>query len=314
MKMSEIAVIVPVHNRKEITLKFLNQITKIHEDNLRLDTIIIDDGSTDGTSEAISKQYPNVTLLKGDGNLWWTGAIKLGIEHALQRNYPAVLIMNDDVEMDQNFLHEMLVVSREHPLALINSVILNKNKDGQEVIITAGYKTKGWLEDFYAQFADEHYRELNLPDSIECELLSGASLLIPTVVFKTIGNFDDAKFPHGFGDLEFTLRASKAGYHCLTATKSLVYTEQNQNYPNRYLIHSTRLSFIKNILGGRKSKYGYGIIGLYQLSYMHRSRLTGTIYFARRLLGLGRKLLMKLILPNNILRKIINEKNLVENN
>ena len=45
---------------------------------------MIDDGSSDNTSNIVNKKFPDVILIKGDGNLWWSGATNLGIRFAME--------------------------------------------------------------------------------------------------------------------------------------------------------------------------------------------------------------------------------------
>ncbi len=53
-------------------------------DLARYHTVVIDDGSTDGTADAIRRKHPEIHIISGDGNLWWTGAIVLGMRFAIQ--------------------------------------------------------------------------------------------------------------------------------------------------------------------------------------------------------------------------------------
>ncbi|MFP3345185.1 glycosyltransferase, partial [Halomonas sp. SIMBA_159] len=85
--------IIPVHNRKNITLKCLETLKQCGDLD-RYYTIVVDDGSTDGTSEAITNLYPEVTILTGDGNLWWTGAIRKGMEYAYERGAEYFIWLN----------------------------------------------------------------------------------------------------------------------------------------------------------------------------------------------------------------------------
>ena len=48
-----------------------------------VDYLIVDDGSNDGTQQIVKETYPEVEILSGDGNLWWTGAMHLGVEYIL---------------------------------------------------------------------------------------------------------------------------------------------------------------------------------------------------------------------------------------
>ena len=79
-----VEIVTPVHNRKEITLQCLKSLSKINQEGLDVHIIVVDDGSTDGTSEAIESRYPEVEVIKGDGNLWYTEGTNVGVRAALK--------------------------------------------------------------------------------------------------------------------------------------------------------------------------------------------------------------------------------------
>ena len=81
-----VEIVAPVHNRRDITLQCLRSLARINKDGLDVHIIIVDDGSTDGTSEAIAKQFPDVEIVKGDGNLCFTEGTNVGVRAALERN------------------------------------------------------------------------------------------------------------------------------------------------------------------------------------------------------------------------------------
>jgi GT2 family glycosyltransferase len=302
--MMNIAVIIPVHNRKEITLNFLKQFVAISTslDEVCFSIIIVDDGSTDGTSERIAERYPEVTILRGNGNLWWTGAVRKGAEFALQGGFDSVLIMNDDLDLDKNVLSELLKVYRKYPGALVSSIKLDTLSGTRERIITAGARVVGLLGQMKPLHTGEPYTT-SIGETLECEMLTGSSLLIPVKVFGRIGLFDDKKFPHHWGDFEFTRRASLAGFRCLVATRSKVYTQYNPNYALPYLLTSTRREYLRNLFDSRK--YFYGFKSTAKASYMHKNFCAGTIVFLKGLLGLSKRIALKIVLPNRILKKIM---------
>ena len=75
------------------------------EDQIKI--IVIDDGSTDGSTKWIKKNYSDIIILKGRGELWWSGAVNLGIKHALnnlKKEY--ILLWNIDTKPErQYFMH-----------------------------------------------------------------------------------------------------------------------------------------------------------------------------------------------------------------
>jgi GT2 family glycosyltransferase len=296
----KIAVIVPVFNRREITLNYLKQMGRLSHAGAELSFLVVDDASTDGTTDAIRKQYPDVIVLQGTGDLWWTGAINVGVKYALQNSYEAVLIMNDDLGLDNNFLTHLLKVSEDNPGSLVSSVTVHKDEEGREELLTCGFKRSGFFYDIRTLHAGEPYSD-NLDKVVRCDLLTGASLFVPISVFKKIGIFDNQKFPHNWGDFEFTLRASLNGFPCLVATRSKVFTEYNPNYPSLYLFLSTRKQYLKNLFNYTKFMYGFRAIRT--TSYMHRPFWLGTLLYARRLVGLLKLVVIKLFLPREQLRR-----------
>src|SRR6266567_5032327 len=93
----KISIITPIHNGVEYTIEYLESLSKVEYSNYEI--IIIDDGSTDGSSEIIARDFPQVRLLKGDGNLWWSGGTNMGIRDALARGTDLILTMNNDVKI-----------------------------------------------------------------------------------------------------------------------------------------------------------------------------------------------------------------------
>lgn len=304
-ELKKLAVIVPVHNRREITLTCLRQMREISAKHVHLSLVIVDDGSVDGTAEAIRSRYPNIVILKGDGNLWWTGGINMGVKYVLDKGFDYALFLNDDLTLDVDFLDEVLRVASSYPEALVSSIKLNRGADGVDRIITAGIKVTGFLREMRIIHEGEQYRS-DLPDIIECDMLTGASMLVPTSVFKVIGLLDQNKFPHHWGDLEFSHRASLAGFRCLTATRSRIYTEHNPNYPAPFFINSSRIAYLRSLFNSKRHIHGF--VGLWRSSYMHRNVVIGTIAYLRRLAGLVKRVVMKLFLPNSLLREIVKEK------
>src|SRR5258708_10518044 len=102
-----IEILSPVRKRREMTLQSLRSLERVDYKGLEIHKIIIDDGSTDGTSEAIKEYFPNVEIIYGDGNLWCSGAANLGIQRALEYDPDYILLINDDTVFDSNFLQAM---------------------------------------------------------------------------------------------------------------------------------------------------------------------------------------------------------------
>jgi glycosyltransferase involved in cell wall biosynthesis len=71
------------------------------ETDLRARVVLVDDGSTDGTAEAVQRAVPDVEIVRGTGDLYWAGGMRLAIAVARQQGHPDILLMiNDDFEAD----------------------------------------------------------------------------------------------------------------------------------------------------------------------------------------------------------------------
>lgn len=219
-----IYIIVPVFNRKALTATFLRCLRR--QTFRTFQTIIVDDGSTDGTGDLIAQQFPEVNLLRGDGSLWWTGATNVGIRYALQfaSDQDAILVINDDVEIDPDYLEVLHKIWTTTPKALIGSLVVDIANP--EMIVDGGRLMNRWTAKF--KTLNVHRRHSDFPSgySVDVALLTGWGTLIPATVFKEIGLFDDKHFQQ-CGDTELTVRARQAGYRLLVHYDPVIKVHTN---------------------------------------------------------------------------------------
>ena len=215
----KIYIVIPVHNRKALTERFLDCLAKQTFRNWT--AIVVDDGSTDGTSELIAAKFPDVCLLRGDGSLWWTGAVNAGIRHALLEASPqdAVLIINDDLEIDPVYLDRLYAVWQSTRKTLIGSVVVPI--DDPDRIYYGGERLDRWLAKSRWLNAGKRLSEFSRDHRVEVSVLNGMGTLIPTPVFRDVGLYDDRHFQQ-CGDTELPARASNAGYSLIVAYDAVV--------------------------------------------------------------------------------------------
>lgn len=207
--MKEIAVLLTCHNRKEKTincLKSFYQAVNLSSRELKFDIYLVDDGSIDGTSEAISKHFPEINLIMGLGDLFWARGIRLAWETALKkdRNYDSFLLLNDDVILLENFLigllstHKYCLEQFKQPGIYVSSttdLTNSKISYGGSLIIHKGIKIKAI--------------RINPSDfPVLCSMANANILMVSKAVVKQIGILDP-KYIHRFADYDYTLRASR---------------------------------------------------------------------------------------------------------
>lgn len=215
-------IIIPVYNRKQLTRNCLLSLRK--QTFLNFTTVVIDDGSSDGTTEMIKKEFSEVVLLNGDGNLWWTGATNIGVKYVLENAAKAdyILTLNDDTIIQPNYLETLIVCASNHQRSLIGSIAL-KNID-RMTIEDGGVKINWFTAKFKFLARGNKYKIIvnEEPSVTPVDVLSGRGTLIPIETFHEIGLYDFLRLPHYGADYEFSHRAKKNGYNLFINYKSTV--------------------------------------------------------------------------------------------
>ena len=196
-------VLIPAHNERENVFKLLECIRK--QSYRDFSVVLVDDGSTDETVDFVRKGFPEVKILKGNGNLWWTGANFLGIDFIFKiaKTDDFILLLNNDLTIQKDYVEKLVEASLENGRAVVGSTTVDCSNPAN---LTAGM----WM--------DKSLRiEVNRdPNAIhrtkidkEVDVLSGRGTLVPIEVFQKIGNFNKRKLPHYGADNEFFIRKRK---------------------------------------------------------------------------------------------------------
>lgn len=198
---SRIAVLMTVHNRKQVTLSCLEALYKSHLNGCRFDVYMTDDGCTDGTPEAVMSYFPDVRILPGDGSLFWNRGMHKAWTAAAGVGYDYYLWLNDDTVLFVDSIQRLLdCSSRYEDKALIVGATCSSD-DSEEV--TYG----GWIDG----------RLLGLSkDDQECDTISGNIVLVPQFIFDILG-YNDPYYRHSTGDTDYGLRAKEKGLSVICA-------------------------------------------------------------------------------------------------
>ncbi len=221
-----ISVVIPVHNRLDYTRQCLNCLIAQTYRDFRI--IVVDDGSTDGTDLMIETEFPEVVLIKGDGNLWWTEATNVGIRYAMKQTDGDgphfVLTLNDDTIVQPDYLQSMLDAYQTHKPCLIGSVSVDsENPERLEYAGSAFELYTAGGRHLAEDYQNSYSTLISRADHVESQSLPGRGTLIPMEVFAKVGLFNAEKYAHYMADIEFSIRARKAGYRLIVDAKSIVY-------------------------------------------------------------------------------------------
>lgn len=217
-----VVAVVPAFNRCEKTLRFLREFPKVDYPNKRV--VICDDGSTDNTYQNIRLNFPDVEVMRGDGNLWWSGGTNMAIRRALELGADFILTINDDAWMEPDFLTHMVRIARQNPKYIVGCRIHRQDHTDRIWSIGTTEVYKGY-ELFSLNFWDQRWDSIKdrLQDPYPVATMPGNGVLIPRSVFETVGYYDAEHMPQYHADSDLLLRARKLGYQPVISLKSVLY-------------------------------------------------------------------------------------------
>lgn len=292
-----ISIVIPIHNRFELTCKgitslfqAINYYKNEDREKYRISVVVVDDGSIDGSSKWIMENYPNIHLLEGDGNLWWTGSINKGARYAIEQiKAEYVILWNDDtlcdikyfLELaklfdDAKFIEKSIMASKifwiDKKNQLFNYGCYYSQKSGKKYIIGLNDFDSGQFEDI-----------------IQIQWSGGMGTIIPKHILIKTKYFDSEHFPQYHADIDFFLRAGKLGYKAYAVPTLKIYNNRE----------STGISKTKNLNDLMKVLFSnhsnYNIYQNYFFNLRHANSVLSWLNFFLKYLSLSTKSIWAII-------------------
>jgi GT2 family glycosyltransferase len=195
---------------------------KTQEVDANIIIVIINDGSTDGTDEYLSTQA-DVVELKGDGTLFWGGAMERGLQYALPlcNDVDYVIFLNNDTWFAPGYIDALRRASAMNSNAAAGSMIYDEHSSpplvsvGARVDVTRMRVTDIIDELPLSERSDP--AQFYFPDA-----LSGRGTLFPAQLFKKYGTLRPRLLPHYFADYELSMRFRRHGVSLVVSHDSIV--------------------------------------------------------------------------------------------
>ena len=249
-----LSIVIPVHNGLNYTKNCIKSLINNLEQDLysrpKVEIVVIDDGSTDGTSGWLKDEYPMVHVLRGSGDLWWSGGINKGVYFALNElKSDYILWWNNDILPAENYFHELFqIIEKSQPGVLIGSKIFVLDQDNLIWGMGGRFNPKNGDRFMYGEMQPDN----NLfQKPFEVDWFPGMGTAIHKSVFETIGFLDEKNFPQYHGDSDYTFRARKAGFKLIAFNQLRI---KNDN-TNTGIKHQGSLKYLYQSLTGIKSNY-----------------------------------------------------------
>lgn len=207
---ARLCAVLACHNRRGLTLACLRALLLSHEAAgglaaCTLSAVLVDDGSSDGTANAVREAFPWVTVIEADGSLYWCRAMHRALAHPLARAADFQLWLNDDTVLHPEALARLLR----------QEAALRAGAPDQPLIVV-GCVGQGDQPSYGGRCAVSRWRRTHWPLVAPAAVaqaihtMDGNLVLVNAAAARRVGNLD-AAFEHAMGDHDYALRARALG-------------------------------------------------------------------------------------------------------
>lgn len=212
-------------NDAENTLACLHSIHELDYPSFRV--VVVDNGSIDGSDQAIRQAFPQIDLLSNDRNLGFAGGANVGLEYARRQGAAYVLLINNDTILDSRLLTELVTFAEGHPQAGLIAPKIYFHHD-PTLVWAAG----AWLARFPPRVKMIGWGERDHPrfDVLrQVDYITGCALLIRREVMDSVGLFDPIYWPIYHEDYDYCARVIKAGWQIWYVPAARMWHKDSQS-------------------------------------------------------------------------------------
>ena len=272
---NKVAIIIVNWKQYELTKSCLSTLKSSKFNDFQI--ILIDNESNQKDLKNLKNQFDQVKTFTSEKNLGFTGANNIGINYAIKNQFEYVMLLNNDTEIDKNFINPLLEAFQKYnKLGAVQPVIMNFYQNKK--VWNAG----GNLNKFFG-----YTSVIKKPKYINRKIdwITGCCILIKTVVIKKVGLLDENFFAY-YEDVDWSIRIKKAGYDLAVVKSSLIYhhgskASKNESSEGTLSPFVHYLNIRNHIFLLRKNKDIFNSFGI--LVFQFFKILSYSLYFTIRL-------------------------------
>lgn len=210
-----VTVVIPTMNRKEALLRLLGSVRDCDYPRDRIEVIVVDNASADGTAGAVREAFPDVTLLRQDRNVFCGGARAVG-EAASHGDF--VFYVDDDNVLDAKCISELVRMMASDPSVGIAAPLMTTLRKPDEIWCAGG--TVDWWGRVSYLHAGEHVGSARSAGVIEATFFPNAYMTRGDLARRDVQH-DAVAFPHNWNEPDFACRVRRQGKRAVTVTSAL---------------------------------------------------------------------------------------------
>lgn len=226
--MLNIAVLMACHNRKALTVRILKQLEEAaaRHGDLQTTTFLVDDASSDGTADEVSRQFPNVALVEGSGSLFWNRGMVLAFKTArtARQDWDYYLLLNDDLDLDVDAF--ATVIRDCHTRNATTPTIMVGLVRGPDGEITYG----GFAR--HSRCKPMRVRRVGVrqDEAVPADTFNANFVVLPAPLMEALDGLDPS-FHHAYGDIDLGFRATALDATILVHNRSVGITPAHPTPP-----------------------------------------------------------------------------------
>jgi len=226
LRAPKIFVILLNWNGKKDTLECLASLQKIKTP--RFQTVIADNGSTDGSVNDLRQAYPQIPIIETGANLGFAGGNNVAIEWALTKHADWIFLLNNDTTVDPNVLSALLEAADTDLKPKILGAKIYRYHDPHRIDHLGG-KWNGKIAEFESSSSGQIDDDISYETMEKVDYACGAALFIHRSVFETIGLLEPRFFLF-WEETDFCRRAQRAGFDTWTAPKAKIWHKVSSSF------------------------------------------------------------------------------------
>ncbi len=260
--MTKVFIIILNWNQPKLTIECLESVMKLRTNNYELRTVIVDNGSTDGSVEKLNAKKANVKweieVIETGKNLGFAAGNNIGIKYAMEHGADYVVLLNNDTEIHANLIEGLLKTFEENPKAgavspkiyFAKGFEFHKDRysasDLGKVIWYAGGRLD-WNNIYGSNHGVDEVDKGQFEKARETDFATGCCMILPRSVIEKVGMLDEKYYLY-MEDADWCQRINNAGYKVFYSPCGHLWHKVSQSSGigselNDYFITRNRLLF-----------------------------------------------------------------------
>jgi GT2 family glycosyltransferase len=214
----KVTIIILVWNGYDVTRDCLLSLRKI--DYPSFETILVDNGSIDSSGEKLVREFPEITVIRNEQNLGFTGGNNVGMRQALKTGTDYLLLLNNDTIVSASFLTEMVRVAESNNRIGMVAPKIYYFEPADKIWYAGGAYVR-W-KTFPVHFGVRKHDDGRYDEAKEVSFATGCALLVRAETARKVGLLDETFFL-SYEDVDWSARAIEAGYKAMYVPSAVIW-------------------------------------------------------------------------------------------